>query len=49
VTAAAFVTALGKMQRIFRAYARPLIATVSAAGIVVVLEGVRRGGVRRES
>jgi hypothetical protein len=47
--AAAFVAALGKMQRICRAYTRPLIATVSAAGVVVVLEGVRRGGVRRES
>ena len=32
VTAAAFVAALGKMQRICRAYARPVIATVSAAG-----------------
>jgi hypothetical protein len=47
VTAAAFVAALGKMRRICHAYARPVIATVSAAGVVVVLEGVRRGGVRR--
>lgn len=49
VIAAAFVRALGKMRRICRSYARPVIATVSAAGVVVVLEGVRRGGVRRES
>jgi hypothetical protein len=49
VTAAAFVAALGRMQRICHAYTRPVIATVSAAGVVVVLEGVRRGGVRRET
>jgi PIN like domain len=49
VIAAAFVTALGKIRRTCRAYSRPVIATVSAAGAVVVLEGVRRGGVRRES
>jgi len=48
VTAAAFVAALGKMQRICRTYARPVIATVSASGVVAVLEGVRRGGLRRE-
>jgi molybdenum cofactor biosynthesis enzyme len=49
VIAAAFVTALAKMQRICQAYARPVIATVSATGTIVVREGVRRGGLRRES
>ena len=49
VTAAAFVAALARMHGVCRAYARPVIATVSAAGVVVVLEGVRRGGVRRET
>ncbi|MGH7434102.1 MAG: hypothetical protein ACRENE_00340 [Polyangiaceae bacterium] len=49
VTAAAFVAALDRMRRICRAYARPVIATVSAAGVVAVIEGVRRGGVRRET
>jgi hypothetical protein len=49
VIAAAFVAALGRMQRICGTYTRPVIATVSAAGIVVVHQGVRRGGVRRES
>jgi hypothetical protein len=49
VTAGAFVAALDRMRRICRAYARPVIATVSAAGVVAVIEGVRRGGVRRET
>jgi hypothetical protein len=43
VIAAAFVTALAKMQGICHAYARPVIATVSATGTIVVREGVRRG------
>ncbi len=47
VIASAFVAALDRMQRICGTYARPFIATVSASGIVVVHEGVRRGGVRR--
>lgn len=49
VIAAAFVAALDKMQRICGSYGRPVIATVTAAGVVVVREGDRRGGVRRES
>ena len=49
VIAAAFVAALGRMRRICGAYTRPVIATVTIAGAVVVHDGVRRGGVRRES
>ena len=36
------------MRRVCGAYSRPVIATVSAAGTVVVREGVRRGAVRRD-
>jgi PIN like domain len=46
--AAAFVAALDRMRRVCGAYSRPVIATVSAAGTVVVREGVRRGAVRRD-
>jgi PIN domain-containing protein len=45
--AGAFVAALDRIRRICGTHARPIIATVSLAGIVSVREGIRRGGIRR--
>lgn len=45
--AQAFLVALDRMRRLAEKYVRPIIATVSASGLVTVLEGTRRGGVKR--
>jgi hypothetical protein len=44
----AFARALPAIEKRARQYARPLIAAVSQTGEVSILEGERRGGVRRD-
>lgn len=46
--AAAFLGARTRIEQLARNYSRPLIATISAAGIVTLIEGERRGGRRKE-
>lgn len=45
--AQAFQTAMDRMKRIAEKYTRPVIATVNRSGKVTILEGMRRGGVKR--
>jgi len=45
--AAIFIRAAPRIERLAASHARPLIATISRAGTVTVIEGDRRGGLRR--
>lgn len=43
----AFAAALPRMRQLCRTHTRPLIGTVALSGVVQILLGSRRGGVRR--
>ena len=42
-----FLEAMGRIIRLCEKHTRPLLATVSASGAIKVIEGERRGGVRK--
>lgn len=44
----AFRAALPRMQTLVSKYSRPLLATVSASGIVTIVSGERKGGVKKD-